>query len=80
VTGSTKETASDTFGPPADPLGKGRGTAWRGPPVADVDPASGSFGGALAWVPEASLLIVGNAGFTIGGLDNAGQIYVYRVF
>ena len=133
VTTATKETPSDTFGPPSDPLGKGWGTAWRGTPVADLDqdgladlivPASGadvtpactfrgavyaffaqadaqgrlagwqratlyqptddagsgSFGNALAWVPGASLLIVGNPGFTVGGLDNAGQIYVYRVF
>ena len=133
VTTATKETPSDTFGPPSDPLAKGWGTAWRGTPVADLDqngladlivPASsadvtpactfrgdvyvffaqadaqghlagwqratlyqptddagsGSFGNALAWVPGASLLIVGNPGFTVGGLDNAGQIYVYRVF
>lgn len=44
------------------------------------DNGSGSFGWSLAWIAEASLLIVGDPGFTVGGVDNAGQIYVYRVF
>jgi len=61
---------------------QGRLGGWQRSPLyqpAD-DPSNGGFGGALAWVPESSLLIVGDPNRTLGGVGAAGQIFVYRVY